>query len=158
MIEKIKELMIKYRELIVYVIVGGMTTVFSWFVGVMGYMFLFDVEDVLQNQYNNILSWVAGVLFAYPTNRIWVFGSKNKNILKEFIEFSGSRVSTLFLDMFIMWLFVNVLHVNWYVSKILISSVLVMVTNYVISKFFVFKNKDAKKDGENEGVSEVPAE
>ena len=50
MIEKIKELMIKYREPIVYVIVGGMTTVFSWFVGVMGYMFLFDVEDVLQNQ------------------------------------------------------------------------------------------------------------
>ena len=117
-----KELMIKYREIIIYVIVGGMTTVVSWVVCFIGYKFIFNVDDSFQNGLNNAISWLAGVLFAYPTNRIWVFESKNKNILKEFIGFAGSRISTMFLDMFIMWLFYNVLHVNYIISKVFISS------------------------------------
>lgn len=146
MIEKIKELLIKYKEIIIYVFVGGMTTVVSWVVCFIGYKFVFNCDDSFQNSLNNALSWLAGVLFAYPTNRIWVFQSKNKNILKEFIEFAGSRVSTMFLDILIMLLFYNLLHVNYFVSKVLISSVLVMVTNYLISKFLIF-NKKSDKSG-----------
>ena len=82
--------MIKYRELIVYLIVGVLTTVVSW--GTYGLLkFVLDVENsALQMQVAVILRWVAGVLFAYVTNRKYVFLSKNPKILKEFMAFTLS--------------------------------------------------------------------
>ena len=117
MVEKVKELMIKYREIIVYLIVGVLTT---------------------------IVSWAAGVLFAYPLNRKWVFQSKNKEIMKEFFGFASSRISTLILDIVIMWLTVNVIGMNYWIAKIFISAVLVTIANYVFSKLLIFKKKDTE--------------
>ena len=142
MTEKIKELLIKYREIIVYLIVGVLTTIFSWGIAFIGKMFL-DVEgSSLQNFINNMISWVAGVLFAYPLNRKWVFRSSNPEILKEFFGFSSSRVSTLIMDIVIMWLTVNVWGMNYWIAKIFISSVVVTIANYVFSKLLIFKKKD----------------
>lgn len=141
MFEKIKELMIKYRELIVYVIVGFMVTFFCWGVAGIGKLFL-DVEgSSFQNFLNNTLNWIAGVSFAYPLNRKWVFKSTNPQIFKEFLGFASSRLSTWVLDVVIMWLTVNIFHWNYWICKIFISSVLVMVVNYLFSKFLIFRKK-----------------
>ncbi|MBR3507732.1 MAG: GtrA family protein [Lachnospiraceae bacterium] len=141
MFEKIKELMIKYRELIVYVIVGFMVTFFCWGVAGIGKLFL-DVEgSSFQNFLNNTLNWIAGVSFAYPLNRKWVFKSTNPQIFKEFLGFASSRLSTWVLDVVIMWLTVNIFHWNYWICKIFISSVLVMIVNYLFSKFLIFRKK-----------------
>ena len=92
-------------------------------------------------QIANILSWIAGVLFAYFTNRKYVFESKNENKLKEFISFVGARVTTLILDMIIMGVGVTFLHINDKILK-LISQVLVVIANYVLSKLIIFKKSN----------------
>lgn len=141
MTDKIKELMIKYREIIIYLIVGVMTTVVSWGACFVGERFIFDVNSDWQNAVNNTISSVVGVCFAYPLNRKWVFESKNPKILKEFTGFAASRVSTWILDVLIMWVTVNLLGMNFWLAKICISSVLVTILNYVFSKLFIFKKK-----------------
>lgn len=136
--EKIKELYIKYKEIINYLIVGGLTTVISLIVYYVAVYTVLDPNNAFQLQVANILSWIAGVTFAYFTNRKFVFESKEPNKLKEATKFVGSRISTLLLDMLVMWLGVTILAFNDKIMKI-ISQVLVIVGNYIISKFFVFK-------------------
>ena len=141
MIEKIKELCKKYEEIIIYLIVGVMTTIVSWAAAFLGKLLL-DVDVSWQNTLNNTISWMGGVLFAYPLNRKWVFKSKNPKILKEFLGFASSRVSTLIMDIVIMWLTVNVIGMNYWIAKIFISSVIVTIANYVFSKLLIFKKKE----------------
>lgn len=141
--EKILGLYKKYEEMINYVIVGGLTTLVSWMVYFASVYTFLDANDGVQLQIANILSWIAGVTFAYVTNRKFVFKSKEKNILKEAAQFSASRLSTLFLDMIVMFMMVTVMGIHDGISKI-VSAVLVTVANYVISKFFVFKKRKDK--------------
>lgn len=141
MIEKIKELCKKYEEIIIYLIVGVMTTIVSWAAAFLGKLLL-DVDVSWQNTLNNTISWMVGVLFAYPLNRRWVFKSKNPKILKEFLGFASSRVSTLIMDIVVMWLTVNVIGMNYWIAKIFISSVIVTIANYVFSKLLIFKKKE----------------
>ena len=82
----------------------------------------------------------AGIAFAYPTNRIWVFRSKNPHILSEAASFVGSRLVTMLLGWLTNLLLVNVLGVSVYVSTV-IAAILVIVGNYIISKIFVFRSK-----------------
>ncbi len=141
MAQKIKELFEKHREIIIYLIVGVMTTAFSWGVAFIGTLFL-DVENVgWQNDVNNTISWVAGVLFAYPLNRKWVFQSKNPKILKEFMGFASSRVLTWLMDLVIMRVTVNVWGMSYMIAKVFISSVVVTIANYVFSKLLIFRKK-----------------
>ena len=143
MIEKLKALCIKYREIIVYIIVGGLTTLVAW-----GCKFLFNwlvfagtaFPTTTQNTILSVVENVCGIAFAYPTNRKWVFLSKNPNILSEMVSFVGSRLATMVLGWLLNLLFVNVLGVPMVVSTI-ISGVAVVIGNYVLSKLFVFKNK-----------------
>lgn len=148
--DKIKKLMVKYREIIIYLIVGVMTTAFSWGVAFLGKKFLFvDLETVgWQNDLNNTLAWVAGVLFAYPLNRKWVFQSTNPKIIKEFLGFAASRLSTWIMDLVIMRVTVNVFGMDYWISKIFISSVIVTIANYVFSKLLIFKKKENQSDKE----------
>lgn len=141
MIEKIKELCRKYEEIIIYLIVGVMTTIVSWAAAFLGKLLL-DVDVSWQNTLNNTISWMVGVLFAYPLNRKWVFKSKNPKILSEFLGFASSRVSTLIMDIVIMWLTVNVIGMNYWIAKIFISSVIVTIANYVFSKLLIFRKKE----------------
>ena len=142
--EKIIALFKKYREIIVYVIVGGLTTVVSW-VAKFLFNFIFYAGTAFptpsQNLVLSIVNWVAGVAFAYPTNRKFVFESKDPKILPECIKFVLSRVSTLILDAAVMQILVAV-GLDLYIAT-LISAVLVVIANYVFSKVFVFKKKDA---------------
>lgn len=142
--EKIKSLCVKYRELIVYVIVGGLTTLVSWaakfawnFIFYGGTAYPTEVQAVILST----VEWVAGVAFAYPTNRRFVFQSKDPEIFKECIKFVLSRVSTYLLsvglNVLLTWLGVNV-----YVTTI-VAAVAVVIANYVISKLLVFRKKEA---------------
>lgn len=139
--DKIKQLFIKYEEIIIYLIVGVLTTIVSWGAAWVAKFFL-DDTIVWQNGVINTISWVAGVLFAYPLNRKWVFKSTNPKILSEFMGFAGSRVSTWIMDIVIMYVTVNVFHMNYWIAKICISAVVVTIANYIFSKLLVFKKKE----------------
>lgn len=136
--EKIKELYLKYKEIINYLIVGGLTTLISLIV-YYGAVFTFlNPDNAIQLQIANILSWVAGVTFAYFTNRKFVFESEDPNKIKEATKFVGSRISTLLLDMLVMFVGTTLLGFNDKIIK-LVSQVLVVIGNYLISKLFVFR-------------------
>ena len=140
MIEKIKALCVKYEEIISYLIVGVLNTIVSWAAWfACAYTFL-DAQIVWQNFLLSLISWVVGVVFGYFMNRKYVFQSKEPDMWTEFLQFSGGRISTWILDEVMMILMVNVMYINEAFSKIFVS-VLVMIGNYIISKFFVFKKK-----------------
>ena len=136
MIGKVKALCVKYREILVYLIVGGLTTLVSWTAKFLwNYLFYAGTAypSSTQNFILSVVDWVAGVAFAYPANRRWVFQSKNPQILKEASGFVLSRLSTLLLNILMMQLLVNVLHINVYVSTVF-TAILVIVGNYVFKK------------------------
>lgn len=147
MIQKGKELLVKYREIVIYLIVGVMTTIVSW-AACFVLERLMDADITWQNMVINTFGWTAGVLFSYPLNRKWVFQSTNSRVFEEFLKFASSRASTWALDLFVMWLTVNVLEMNYWIAKIFISSVLVTIINYVFSKLLIFRKKDGAEGKE----------
>ena len=138
--ELVKKIMNK--EVILYLIFGVLTTVVS--LGVK-YALLFTVlnaDNPFELQVSVVISWVAACLFAYITNRIWVFESKSKNIILEMAKFFGARLTTLGMEMLIMFIFVTALGLNsdtWVIIWTLITQVLIVIGNYILSKLFVFK-------------------
>lgn len=142
MIEKIKELWKKYEEIIVYLIVGGITTVISWTA-------MFSVSylafgnplhpTATQNLVLSTVNWSAGVAAAYPMNRIWVFKSKDSNVFRECSKFVVSRISTYVLEIVIRQVF-GWLGINVYITTI-VAAVLVIIGNYILSKLLVFRKK-----------------
>lgn len=141
MINKIKDLYKKYKELINYLIVGGLTTFVALGVYYTSVLTFLNPNNGIELQIANILSWIAGVIFAYFTNRKYVFESKNPNKLQEATKFTASRLITLFLDMATMFIGVTLLKFNDKIIK-LIAQVLVVIGNYIFSKLFVFKKTD----------------
>ena len=137
--KKIKDLFIKYQEIISYLIFGVLTTVIS----LATYYLLVDtiLDPKRGFEIANIISWIAAVTFAYFTNRKYVFKSNKEKSLKEAFNFYLSRLSTLLIEMFLMWLLVTKLSFNDKVIKIIVQ-VAVIVLNYVFSKFLVFRKKN----------------
>ncbi len=140
MIEKCRALYVKYEEIIVYLIVGVLNTIVSWAAWFLCAYTILDAEIVWQNGTLSVIQWVVGVVFGYVMNRKYVFKSHEPGIVKEFLQFSGGRLATLALDAVMMILLVNYLGVDKNISRILVA-VLVMIGNYFISKFLVFKKK-----------------
>lgn len=140
MIGKIKGLMKKYEEMIAYLIVGCLTTVVSWAAMYLASWLLFGNPlhpTSFQNAVMSVVNWVAGVIFAYFTNRRFVFKS-HEPMLKEIPKFVLSRVSTFILDLAIRQIF-GALGVNTYITTF-VSAVLVFIGNYIFSKLLVFKS------------------
>lgn len=134
----------KNEELWNYLIVGGLTTVVSITVKWGLYFTILDVNKKLDAQIGVCVSWICAVAFAYIANRIYVFKSKNKNILKEISQFVGARLLTLGMEMVLTYVFFNLLGLTsnvWIVIVTFIIQVLIMVLNYVFSKLFVFKKE-----------------
>ena len=130
----------KYESVLLYLIFGVLTT----FVNIVVYYILFN-HVLLSNILSNGIAWVAAVIFAFITNKIWVFKSKTleiEQVIKELSAFFSARLSTGLLDMAIMYVGVDLLNVNSIYSKI-ISGVVVVILNYIFSKLFIFrKNKE----------------
>ncbi len=141
---KITILFNKYREVIMYLVFGVLTTIVSLGIyylltyKIMSNSPILDADNPIQLQIANIISWIVSVLFAYVTNRKYVFSSKNSDIFKEMGSFIGSRIITLLMDMLIMFIGVTLLKENDKIIKI-ISQIIVIVGNYIFSKIFVFK-------------------
>ncbi len=126
----------KYREQLLYLFFGGLTFLLSVFL----YWLLAHPLGLTPLLANGI-SWVACVAFAYLTNRTWVFSRKadcGRGILKEALSFAVGRLATLGLEELILWLGIEVLRIHDLIIKIA-AQVLVIVGNYLISKWFVFK-------------------
>ena len=132
----------KYEEIIVYLLVGVLTPIVSWFC-------MFFVNIVIfgnplnptstQNLILSVVNWTAGVAFAFPTNRRFVFKSTNPHIFSELVKFIGSRLFTLFLDIGLRQL-LGFMGVNVYITTF-VSAVLVIIGNYIFSKLLVFRKK-----------------
>ncbi len=139
----LKELYLKYREIINYLIFGVLTTVVS----IVSYMLfanlLFSEKTDITVQISNILSWIFAVIFAYLTNRKYVFNSKSegKEKYKEVFNFFLARFFSLIIDMALMFVLFSLMHIDDTISKIIVQFVIVII-NYVFSKFLVFKNTD----------------
>lgn len=167
---KIRELYSRYREIVNYLIFGVLTTVISFAVyflilkfgeGVLGIALDGDSADYsalaayVLRIVAQVLQWVAGVLFAFFTNRKWVFNGEGERLVPQLIQFSASRVLTLGLDSLVTFGTVALLGAVGFtgfsvpiigtadadVIAKLAAAVLVVIANYVISKFFVFKKK-----------------
>ena len=130
----------KSRQIIMYLIFGVLTTIVSLVTYYLLVYTILDPNKALELQIANIISWCVGVIFAYVTNRKYVFESKNKNKVKESISFVTSRLITLFMDMGIMFVGVTLMHGNDKIIKI-ISQVIIIVANYLFSKLIVFKRR-----------------
>lgn len=139
MIEKIKALLVKYRELIIYAIVGVITTIVNWGASFLLEATVLDSSVPLQNTIINVIAWIAAVVVSFPMNRKWVFQSRNPAWIHEFLGFTASRITTLLIEELIMLLCVNLLGIDFRISKIFIASVLVIILNYVFSKLLVFR-------------------
>lgn len=136
-----KKMYLKYEEIINYLIIGALTTLVSLVTYYLCVYTFLNPNDGLQLQIANIISWIFAVTFAFFTNRSIVFKSKNKKVVLEATKFYFSRVVTLLLDMFFMFLLVTIFKINDKIAKLFVQ-VLIVIGNYIISKYLVFTKKN----------------
>ena len=135
---KIKDLLRKYKFIILYGIFGVLTTL----INIVSYSLFYSVFGV-SNVISNIIAWVLSVLFAFITNKLWVFESKSfefKLFVAELGNFTLCRLATGVLDLGIMFVGVDLLKGPAIILKV-VSNIIVIILNYVMSKVFVFKKK-----------------
>ncbi len=160
---KLKELYVRYKEIINYLIFGVLTTLVD-FVVYTPLTAIFGANHKIAGVVSwyiitSVVAWAAAVIFAYITNKIWVFEKKDwsaRTVARELPVFAGGRVVTLLVQLFLMWLMIDVAHLDmtalfrWGAGLVglegdivvkAIVAVVVIVLNYVISKLFVFKKK-----------------
>lgn len=132
-----RELLTKYRGLILYGVFGVLTTA----VNMASYYLCFDVLSI-PNLLSTAVAWLFAVLFAFVTNKLWVFESKTWGgvWMRELVSFFSCRAATGVLDMAIMYIAVDRLAQNEMLWKLL-SNVIVIVLNYIASKWLIFKKK-----------------
>ena len=168
--DKIKSLFVKYKEIIMYIIFGVLTTLVNWVVYALTeplFKAMFHGDDVMFNLFGmaityttfaiflaNFLAWVAGVVFAFVTNKIWVFESKSWRfglVMKELWLFVLARLITGVLEWFgvpLLWAIgmdQALFGIDGFLAKIVVS-VIVVILNYVFSKLIIFKKKDKAEE------------
>ena len=131
-----RDIMDLTKELIAYVFFGVLTTIVN-FITYFLFASVFGINGI-NYLISNIIAWFVSVLFAYITNRIWVFESKDDNIIKEILLFYGGRVFSGAIDTALMYVFISILMTGDLFAKIVVQ-VVVTILNYVFSKFLVFK-------------------
>ena len=152
--EKIKRIYKRHKEMIMYFVFGVATTL----VNLIAFYCLGLVGGSADHAYliHNIIAWLVAVIFAYITNKLFVFESrswKTKVLLKELCEFFGARIFSLGIEEIGLWLFVDLLnfgHISYTVAGFCLTgelvaklalAVIVVVLNYFFSKFIIFKKK-----------------
>lgn len=138
-IDTIKGLYFQYKEIINYLVFGGLSTVVN-FISYFIFARLLSIDEVISSG----LSWFCAVLFAYITNKLFVFESKTKtkkDLIFECVSFFGCRViSGILCDVGTFALMVRVLKINDIIAK-LVTQIMVIIVNYVFSKVIIFKEK-----------------
>lgn len=134
--KKIKELFLKYKEVISYLFFGGCTFLIS----IISFYF-FNKILFFNEHIANVISWILAVSFAFVTNKLFVFESKNKEkrvVLKELISFVLARLFTLGIEEVILYIGFNLLNIDAFIIKI-VAQIVVIVSNYFLSKLIIFK-------------------
>ena len=133
-----KKILSKHREIILYIFFGGLTTLVSavfyflasWGLGASAWL-------------SSIISWVFAVSFAFVTNKLFVFQSKQKEgAARQAVLFFVARLASLFINTAIMLIFVDLLAFNEPIVFVA-GQVVVLIFNYIASKFLIFKKRDA---------------
>ena len=125
----------KYKEILLYLFFGGLTMIVS----IVSYAICnltFEINELIAN----VFSWILAVLFAFYTNRIWVFQARTNSIrdfLKQMIAFCSGRIVTLIIEEVILFIFITNLHCGSMMVKI-VAQIVVIILNYIISKLWVF--------------------
>ena len=153
MINTIKSLLIKYKELITYGIFGVATTIVNFIV--------FKLSNVVFGEefylLSNVIAWVVSVIFAYITNKLWVFESKSfklQVVMKELLSFFAARGFSFIIEEVGLYLLVDAAKLSDYsmdlvyfslsgtmISKVIIG-IVVVILNYFFSKMFIFRKKE----------------
>ena len=131
----------KNKEAVDYLFWGGATFVLGT---VLFYLFVYPMG--LYEQIANVWSWVICVIFAYLTNRSFVFKSKVKglkNIFLEFKDFVAARVLTLVMENAILFVMIDMMNIHSMIAK-MVGQVVVIVSNYFLSKLWIFKKKKSE--------------
>jgi putative flippase GtrA len=136
--QKVIEIIKKYKEVIKYLIIGVLTTIVNYVI------FIILVNAIkIEMHTSNIIAWLISIIFAYFTNKLFVFESKSFKVevlIKEILTFAMARVFSLLLEEAILYIFVNRLEMDKLIIK-LIANIIVIVLNYVLSKFIIFTDK-----------------
>ena len=132
-------------ETLSYIIFGVLTTIVSFVcAGISKKIFeMCGFSAQVIGPVSTVISWICAVTFAFVTNRIWVFKSKAKGfkaVAAEAFKFYGGRLTTLLIELIIMTLGYSVFHFNYWLTKIF-ANVIVLILNYVISKFVIFNTE-----------------
>ena len=145
-----KKLFKKYKELVLYLVFGVCTTLINLAVYYLLTRFCFTDAPDSDWAPANIIAWVISVTFAFITNKIWVFESRSKEgktLLREGVSFYGCRLATLLMEMGILYVGINLLQLGDFWVKIF-ANVLVIVANYVASKFWIFRKKKKEEQSD----------
>lgn len=127
----------KSMLLVNYIIFGIMTTLVNTIV-----FYMLDQSNV-DYKVATTIATIVSILFAYITNKIYVFKSKDWNIkflINEFFKFTISRIGTYFLDIFSMYIFIELFYIENLKSKLL-ANILVIIVNYILSKVYIFRGE-----------------
>ena len=138
--ENLKKRLTGHIDLILYLIVGVVTTLLN------GFVYWASMKCGIPNVTSTVVAWIAAVIFAFWANKWIVFSSRNLNVLfvlREMCQFIGFRLGTGVLDVAFMYLTVDRLHWHPLLMK-LISDFVVTVINFAASKFFIFAKKKIK--------------
>lgn len=133
---KLKKLFEEYKSVILYVFFGGLTTL----VNIFSYLFSYNILNC-STLVSNSIAWGLSVLFAFITNKLYVFEAENgsmKELIYQMASFFSCRVFSGVVDTAIMVLLVDFLDFNSTICKF-ITNVIVMILNYFASKFVIFK-------------------
>lgn len=130
---------IKYKAVVLYIFFGVVTTIIN-----IGTYYIFSSILNIDYLISNLIAWVFAILVAYITNKLYVFDSKSFSkeiIIKELTSFIIARIFSLIIDNVIMYVFVGLLDINDMIIKVA-SNFVVIILNYILSKFIIFKKKD----------------
>lgn len=147
---KLADIYEEHKEGMRYLIFGVLSTLVNIVVAALFYYVLLQKtpEEVKVN-ISTIIAIIAAWIFAYVTNKLYVFDSKTesfKELIKEIISFISCRTVTAIVEIILMNVFVTKLQFNYLIMKI-ISNVIVIVLNFVFSKLIIFKNGKEEKNG-----------
>lgn len=141
--KKLQDIYYKYEEAIMYTLFGGLTTLIS-IVTKLAAFYLIPGKPAWESGAAVTISWICAVTFAFFTNKKYVFKNETHSRSeygKVMISFYGSRLSTFLLEMAFIYIFKDWLGYNEFLVT-LACQVIIFIANYILSKIFVFKNKE----------------
>lgn len=144
---KLADIYVEHKEGMRYLVFGVLTTLVNIVVSAfLYYLVLKNFSEALRVNISNVIAIISAWIFAYITNKMYVFNSKTNNfkeLIKEMVSFFGCRAITAVVELLLMNLLVTVLHFNYMLMKIIVN-IIIIILNFVFSKLIIFKNKIEK--------------